>query len=101
MCAVQRKAAEREIQRAWRAEMSARKEAKDRASQGPPKGQPVRWDMPLFNFFKSNAFSCKSSQACSKRLRGIVQRARGFQALYINCRSPLQICSDVNEEQVQ
>lgn len=43
MVAVQRKAAEREVQRSWRAEMAARKEAKDRASQGPPKGQPPRW----------------------------------------------------------
>ncbi|KAK9908100.1 hypothetical protein WJX75_002756 [Coccomyxa subellipsoidea] len=42
----QRKAAEREAQRSWRAEMAARKEAKDRASQGPPKGQPLRTKTP-------------------------------------------------------
>ncbi len=27
----------------WNAELAARQEAKDRARQGPPKGQPQRW----------------------------------------------------------
>ncbi|BDA45031.1 Helicase-like transcription factor [Coccomyxa sp. Obi] len=36
----QAKAAEREEKRLWQAELAARKEAKDRAQQGPPKGQP-------------------------------------------------------------
>ena len=70
MCAVQRKAAEREIQRAWRAEMSARKEAKDRASQGPPKGQPVRWDMPLFNFLNLMLFPANLLKLAPKGLEG-------------------------------
>lgn len=48
--ALQARAAEREEKRQWLAELAARKEAKDRAKQGPPKGQPQRWVQMRHNF---------------------------------------------------